>query len=74
MKTKYMSRKFMVAIDGLLVAVFGIGYGNNIAIICGCLLAGAFIIGEAIVDAVASVKLQKIVSVEEVINGGKDKA
>ena len=74
MKTKYMSRKFIVAIAGLLVAIFGIGYGNNIAIVAGCLLAGAFIIGEAIVDAVASVKLQKIVSVEEIINGGKDKA
>ena len=82
MKTKYMSRKFIVAIAGLLVAVFGIGYENNIAIVAGCLIAGAFIIGEAIVDAVASVKLKKMVTVDEttyhdikeVKDGGKDKA
>lgn len=73
MKTKYMSRKFIVAIAGLLVAIFGIGYGNNVAIVAGCLLAGAFIIGEAIVDAVASVKMKKLVSVhEEVHNGNKE--
>ena len=65
MKTKYMSRKFIVAIAGLLVAIFGIGYGNNIAVIAGCLLAGSFIIGEAIVDAVASVKLHKSVTIDE---------
>lgn len=60
-----MSRKFIVAICGLIVAVYGISYGNNIAVIAGCLLAGAFIIGEAIIDAVASVKIKKTVSVDE---------
>ena len=65
-----MSRKFIVAIAGLLVAIFGIGYGNNVAVIAGCLLAGAFIIGEAIVDACASVKLHKSVSVDESIYHG----
>lgn len=77
-----MSRKFIVAICGLIVAVYGIAYGNNVAVIAGCLLAGAFIIGEAIVDAVASVKLKKMVTVDEttyhdikeVKDGGKDKA
>ena len=78
-----MSRKFIVAIVGLLVAIVGVIYGNYIAIICGCFLGASFIIGESIVDKAASVhrsidvtdyKQYNIDAKVEKANASKDKA
>ena len=56
-----MSRKFMIAVLGLVITVIALGYNNTVIALAGIALAGCFIIGESIVDAVASVKKSMVV-------------
>lgn len=56
MKSKYMSRKFVVAVIGLGVSVVATVCNNTVVALGGLLLAGSFVIGEAIVDAHACTK------------------
>ena len=56
MKSKYLSRKFITSVAGLVVSVVAVVNDNTAVAIAGILLAGCFVIGESIIDAVASVK------------------
>lgn len=56
MKTKYMSRKFIVAICGLGLSAIALFLGNDTISLAGIALAGCFVIGESIIDKAASVK------------------
>ena len=56
MKTKYMSRKFIVAVCGLGLALVALVLNNNIVALAGIGLAGCFIIGESIVDKAGTIK------------------
>lgn len=56
MKTKYMSRKFIVAVCGLGISLIALILNNNVIALAGIALAGCFVIGESIIDKSASVK------------------
>lgn len=56
MKSKYMSRKFIVAVCGIGLALVALIVGNNGIAYAGITLAGSFVMGESIVDAMASTK------------------
>lgn len=56
MKSKYMSRKFIVAVCGMGLALVALVLGNNGIAYAGIALAGSFVMGESIVDAMASTK------------------
>lgn len=56
MKTKYMSRKFIVAVCGLVLALVALVLDNNTIALAGIGLAGCFIIGESIVDKAGTIK------------------
>lgn len=56
MKSKYMSRKFLVSMGGLVVSVVSTIVNNTPVAIAGIFLAGCFVIGESIVDAHSCVK------------------
>lgn len=66
-----MCRKFLVALVGLIVAIVGIVYGNNVAIVSGTFLGACFIIGEAIVDKAATVKKSQNITVSDVKDATK---
>lgn len=73
MKSKYMSRKFIVAIVGLGLAGVAVAMNNTVVALAGVFLAGCFVIGESIVDAVSSIKRSVHISeYKEVDNGNKD--
>ena len=55
MKSKYMSRKFIIALVGIILAIVGVVFGNNIAVLAGCFIGASFIIGESIIDKASSV-------------------
>lgn len=61
MKSKYLSRKFITAIGGLVVSTISICNDNTVVAIAGILLAGCFVIGESIVDAHAAIKREILV-------------
>lgn len=63
MKTKYMSRKFIVAVCGLGLSAIALFLGNDIISLAGIGLAGCFVIGESIIDKAASVK--KVINVND---------
>lgn len=63
MKTKYMSRKFIVAVCGLGITLIALFLGNDGIAYAGIALAGCFVIGEAAIDAFASTK--KTVNIRE---------
>lgn len=63
MKSRYMSRKFIIALVALIDSFAATYYGNTTIAIAGLFVAGCFVIGEAIVDACASVKREQIISV-----------
>ena len=65
MKTKYMSRKFLVSIAGLIVSIYALAVDNTLVAIAGILLAGCFVIGESIVDANSCVKQSKKVDITD---------
>lgn len=56
MKTKYMSRKFIVAVIGLVISLVALVLNNNLVAIAGICLAGCFVIGESIIDKSATSK------------------
>ena len=56
MKSKYMSRKFILAVLWLIVAVIGLGLGNDKLVLIAQLPTIFFIIGESIIDKASSVK------------------
>ena len=56
MKTKYMSRKFIVAVCGLGLSAIALFLGNDGIAYAGIALAGCFVIGESAIDAFSSVK------------------
>lgn len=74
MKSKYMSRKFIIAILGVIEAVVGIAYGNNVAVIVGTLLAGCFVIGESLIDKASAVKRSININDNKGANNGETKA
>ena len=53
---KYLSRKFIVALATLLAIVTGLGEGNLTEML---ILAGSYIGGQGVVDAVAASKAKK---------------
>lgn len=61
MKSKYLSRKFITAIGGLIVSIISVCNDNTLVAIAGILLAGCFVIGESIVDANAAIKREILV-------------
>lgn len=65
MKTKYMSRKFIVAVIGLVISLVALVLNNNTVALAGIGLAGCFVIGEAIVDKAGAIKREHLVSVNE---------
>lgn len=65
MKAKYMSRKFIVALVALIDSFAATYYGNTTIAIAGLFVAGCFVIGEAIVDASASIKREQIISIHD---------
>ena len=62
MKTKYMSRKFIVAVCGLGITLIALFLGNDGIAYAGIALAGCFVIGEAAIDAFAAPKKSVTVS------------
>lgn len=56
MKTKYMSRKFIVAVCGLGISLIALILSNDLIALAGIALAGCFVIGESIVDKAGAVK------------------
>ena len=56
MKSKYMSRKFILAVLWLIVAIIGLAVGNDTLVILAQIPTVAFILGESIVDKASSVK------------------
>ena len=56
MKTKYMSRKFIVAVCGLGLALVALFLGNDGIAYAGIGLDGCFVIGESIVDKAGAIK------------------
>ena len=68
MKTKYMSRKFIVACCGLGLSLVALVLNNDFIAMGGIILAGCFVIGESFIDAFSSVKKQIIIN-----DNGKDK-
>lgn len=56
MKTKYMSRKFIVAVCGLGISLIALILNNDVIALAGIALAGCFVIGESIVDKASAVK------------------
>lgn len=65
MKNKYLSRKFIVCIVGLILSIVATALDNTTVALSGVFLAGCFVIGESIVDACASIKRQHIISVTD---------
>lgn len=65
MKTKYMSRKFIVSIVGLIVSIVALIVNSTIVALGGLFLAACFVIGEAIVDAHSCVKQIKNVNITD---------
>lgn len=65
MKTKYMSRKFIVAVIGLVISLVALVLNNNTVALAGIGLAGCFVIGEAIVDKAGAIKREHNISVNE---------
>lgn len=72
MKTKYMSRKFIVAVCGLGLALVALFLGNDGIAYAGIALAGCFVIGESIVDKAGAIKRSREIYVEERYNGNKE--
>ena len=68
MKSRYMSRKFIIALFGVIDSLAATYYGNTTIAIAGLILAGCFVIGESIVDASATIKREQIIR----INDNKD--
>lgn len=56
MKSKYLSRKFIVAICGLVLSLVALLIGNTPVAFAGIVLAGTFEIGEAMIDEAGIVK------------------
>ena len=67
MKTKYMSRKFIVAVIGLVLSLVALVLNNNTVALAGIGLAGCFVIGEAIVDKAGAIKREHNVSINEYV-------
>lgn len=65
MKTKYMSRKFIVAVIGLVLSLVALVLNNDTVALAGIGLAGCFVIGEAIVDKAGAIKKVHHVDVYE---------
>lgn len=56
MKSKYMSRKFILAVLWLIVAIIGLALGNDKLVLLAQIPTVAFILSEAIVDFGSCVK------------------
>ena len=65
MKTKYMSRKFIVAVIGLVISLVALVLNNDTVALAGIGLAGCFVIGEAIVDKAGAIKREHHITVNE---------
>ena len=74
MKTKYMSRKFIVAVCGLGLALVALFLGNDGIAYAGIALAGCFVIGESIVDKAGAIKNSREIYIEERHDGSKEQA
>ena len=56
MKSKYLSRKFILAIAWCIVGVIALLLSKDKLVYLGCIPSIAFILGESIVDKASSVK------------------
>lgn len=72
MKRMYMSRKFIVAVCGLGLALVALFLGNDGIAYAGIGLAGCFVIGESIVDKAGAIKNSRAIYIEESRNGNKE--
>lgn len=69
MKTKYMSRKFIIAICGLVIAIVALVMNNNLICIAGLSLGALFIIGESAIDKIGAVKKSVLITERHDVNG-----
>lgn len=74
MKSKYMSRKFIIAVCGLGLSLVALFLGNDGIAYAGIALAGCFVIGESIVDKASCIKQNRSISINEVKDGNKVEA
>lgn len=72
MKMKYMSRKFIVAVCGLGLALVALFLGNNGIAYAGIGLAGCFVIGESIIDKAGAIRHSREIYIEEKHDGNKE--
>lgn len=63
MKSKYMSRKFLLSLAGLGVSLYALSVDNTIVAVAGMVLAGCFVIGESIVDKAGAIHRQQTITV-----------
>lgn len=56
MRTKYICRKFILALIGAGIVIDGVISDNIPALICGTIIVTSFIIGESLIDSSATVK------------------
>lgn len=74
MKTKYMSRKFIVAVCGLGLSLVALVLNNNTVALAGIGLASCFVIGESIVDRAGALRREHLINVyENVQHNAEDK-
>ena len=60
-----MSRKFIIALVGLIDSLAATYYGNTVIAVAGIALAGCFVIGEAIVDKAGAVKREHNICIHD---------
>lgn len=73
MKTKYMSRKFIVAVIGLVISLVALVLNNNVIALAGIGLAGCFVIGESIIDKAGAIKREYYNEIRVTDNVTKEK-
>lgn len=67
-----MSRKFIIALFGVIDSIVATYYGNTTIAVAGLILAGCFVIGESIVDAHSVIKREQLISIHEDKSNAKE--
>lgn len=65
MKNRYMARKFLIAMFGMVLTLISVLFDNTVGIISGSLLGISFILGESVIDACATVKKEHTIMISE---------
>ena len=72
MKSKYLSRKFIVCIVGLVLSIVATFVGNTVVALGVIALAGCFVIGESIVDKAATIKRETKITEQRYLDNLKE--